>query len=168
MLHRLVTYFKPSTLNRQFHLATLKQIKSIEKIDDKKSNTLIIEGKYIQEDDKNLLRYDSNNNNNVCSFCKLEKLGIYVQHQDVLVLRQFLKDDGTLLPRKVTNLCNKQYKKLRAIVKHAKNSGLLMNLQQSLLNGQKPKTNPELRMEDLKWNRYYDDYEVLKRTQKYL
>jgi ribosomal protein S18 len=167
MLRRLVTSIKPSAPNRSFHLATLNQIKSIEKIEDKKSNALIIEGKYLQENDKNLFKYDDSAETIECPLSKLEKMGIYVQHYDVLILRQFLKEDGTLLPRKVTNLCFKQYKKLRVLVKHAKNAGLLMNLQPNLLNGQKPSMNPELRMEDLKWNRHYDDYEVLKRTQKY-
>lgn len=169
MLCRLVNSFKVSSLvNRSFHLANLNQIKSIEKIEDKKTNTLIIEGNYIQENDKNHLKFDTHGHDTVCSFCKLEKMGIYVQHQDVLVLKQFLKEDGTLLPRKVTQLCYKQYKKLRVIVKHAKIAGLLMNLQPSLLSSQKPNTNPELRMDDLKWNRHYKDYEVLKQKMKYL
>jgi len=155
---------------RPFYLQAASLAKTIEKNVDKKNNAIVIEGKYLDdtnESDKNSFKYEQDSHS-ACALCKLEKMNIYVQHTDVLILRQFLKDDGTLLPLKATQLCKNQYKKLRVIARQAHRAGLLMNLQPPYLNGEKRTMDPHKRPEDLKWNRYYDDYEILKRANKYL
>jgi small subunit ribosomal protein S18 len=157
-------------LARSFYLQAASLAKTIEKSEDKKNNVTIIEGKYLDdasESDKSSFKYE-HDSHSACALCKLEKMDIYVQHTDVLILRQFLKDDGTLLPIKVTQLCKKQYDKLRVIARQAHRAGLLMNLQPPYLNGEKRTMDPHKRPEDLKWNRYYDDYEILKKTNKFL
>jgi hypothetical protein len=69
---------------------------------------------------------------------------------------------------KVTGLCRRQNIKLMGLVKLAKISGLIMNLQPKLIDGSESDTNPRNRYQHLKWNTYFDDYEKMKRTKKYI
>ncbi len=74
------------------HLSSFNQLKKIEKTQDPKTNTTIIEGKYIETDKSKVINFNSNTSEPLrpCAFCELEKRNIYVQHTDVLILRQFL------------------------------------------------------------------------------
>ena len=173
---------------RPFHFCLVDRIKKIEKTINKEKNLVTIEGKYLEESDfgkEQILPFNNNlklqltsenksssaeheDISRPCSFCELEKKDIYVQYTDVLILRQFLTDDGNVLPRKVTGLCFRQHKKLLAITKHAKIAGLILNLQPKLIDGTEADANPRNRFQFLKWNTYFDDYEKLKRTKKYI
>lgn len=170
MLKLIRKAISAKNLIRSYHISTINNIKSISIVEDESKKSITIEGKYLTEselENKNLLKFPDDHETR-CSFCKLEKHGIYVQYTDVLVLRQFLREDGTVLPKKITGLCKRQQTKLYVLVKHANNAGLILNLQQPLLNGQKPNIDPEKRREHLKWNNSYDTYEELRRKYKYL
>jgi ribosomal protein S18 len=105
-----------------FHVCTANNIKKIEKTINKEKNLITIEGKYLNENelDKGLkmpltsnvslelvTKENANSDQEVdhqirpCAFCELEKKNIYVQYSDVLILRQFMTEDGVILPRKV-------------------------------------------------------------------
>ena len=170
-LIRAVVLSKNQLQRRAFHLTAQKKIKEIVINENKDKNEIIIEGKYLDEVEltkTEILRFPEDDHKTKCAFCKLEKQGVYVQYTDTLVLRQFLREDGTILPKKVTGLCKKQQSKLHTIVKHAKAAGLLMNLQPPLLNGSLPSLDQEKRNEHLKWNNAYENYEKLRRTKKYI
>jgi ribosomal protein S18 len=175
------------TSRRSISVTARAQLKQIERIEDKSKKTITIQGKYLNSEQvfgnkvlnlsheaKTPTQAVSNparkppTNIGPCSWCELEKRGIYVQYTDILVLRQFLKEDGSPLPRKVTGLCRKQNIKLRVLTKHAMQSGLILNLQPKLLDGSEPDTNPRNRPAHLKWNSYFDKYEIMRRTHKYL
>ena len=170
---------------RSFHVCLVNGLKKIEKKLDKDKNTITIEGKYLDETSPAtsafsnvVMKFDEATSENVdhahrhstrpCSLCELEKRGIYVQYKDVLILRQFLTDDGTVLPTKVTGLCYRQQKKVLVMTKHAKIAGLILNLQPKLLDGSEPDTDQRRRFEHLKWNTYFEDYEMMIRKNKYL
>jgi len=177
---------------RSFSLTSLNSLKRIEKKEDTKTKTITIEGKYLESEQvfgNKVLNLDTeidlskekksnylnekfgcveNEYAKPCCLCELEKKDIFVQYNDVLVLRQFLTDDGNVLSRKITNLCKKQHRKVKVLAKQAQQAGLIMNLQPNLLNGSKPSVDPLSRSEHLKWNTYFDDYEILVRTKKFL
>ncbi len=179
-------------LERTLYPTNINQLKRIEKTIDEKKKTITFEGKYINDESKSkslisLLAnesnqfeisptsqlnkiYDTGDDSQVkpCSFCLLEKQNIYVQYTDIPVLRQFLKDDGSVLHRKITGLCKRQQRKLLVLVKQAKNSGLLLSLQPKLIDGSDVPVEPSKRKAHLKFNSYYDSYEIMKRTNKYL
>lgn len=161
-----------SNPKRLIQTTLVNNLKKIEKTEDKSSKTITIEGKVLNEDNKKMLKFtdhlDTKHTLKPCAFCELEKKDIYVQYTDVLVLRQFLTDDGHVLSRKITGLCKKQHRKLQVIVKHAKIAGLLLNLQPKLIDGTSCPTDPRARYQHLKWNTYFDDYETMARTNKYL
>jgi ribosomal protein S18 len=177
---------------RLFSLTPFKSLKRIDKKEDPKTKTITIEGKYLESEQvfgNKVLKLDTERDNDQqtksnslnekfgcvendytkpCCLCELEKKQIFVQYNDVLVLRQFLTDDGNVLSRKITNLCRKQHRKVKVLAKQAQQAGLIMNLQPNLLNGSKPSIDPHSRSEHLKWNTYFDDYEKLVRTKKFL
>jgi ribosomal protein S18 len=179
-------------LERSIYQTNINQLKRIEKTIDEAKKTITIEGKFINDETKNkslpsLLshqsnqhvisttsqlkqKYDSGDNDRVeaCPFCLLEKQNIYVQYTDIPVLRQFLKDDGSVLHRKITGLCKRQQRKLLVLVKQAKHAGLLLSLQPKLIDGSEAPVEPSKRKQHLKFNSYYDSYEIMKRTNKYL
>lgn len=93
------TALKPASSSRLIHLTPSINLKKIEKTEDKASKTTIVEGKYLDSDklfSSKLVRFSDSNvsadnaNSRPCAFCELEKRNIYVQHTDVLILRQFL------------------------------------------------------------------------------
>ena len=167
------------TQYRSITLSAASSLKKIEKTEDKSKNEIIIEGKYIDTVDqfgKKIFDFSTMASDSIhshpdlrpCALCELEKRDIFVQYTDILVLRQFLQEDGFPLPRKVTGLCKKQQKKLIVLLKHARAAGLTLTYQPNLLDGSKASSDPRKRPEHLKWNAYFDTYEKMKKTQKYL
>lgn len=162
---------------RQITLSGALNLKRIEKTEDKNTNTITIEGKYLDPNKEfrakvlNLTGENHEDSNPVlkpCAFCELEKRDIKVQYTDVLVIRQFLTENGQVLPRKVTGLCKKQQRKLIVMTKQAKHAGLILNLQPALLDETRPSIDHTSRTKHLRWNTYFDDYETMKRTKKFL
>lgn len=159
---------------RLISFTTPHLLKKIERTESADKKQVTIEGKYIDSSATfgnkvlNLSDDHAHQTTRPCSWCLLENKGIRVQYTDVLVIRQFVKEDGELLPRKVTGLCNRQHKKLNVLVKQAKRAGLILELQPRLLDGSQPNADPHRRPEHLKYNAYFDKYEVMKRTNKYL
>lgn len=56
----------------------------------------------------------------VCPQCDL---GLDIKHTDVLILSQYLRSDGCMLPRRVTGLCAKQQKRIGTMVTMAQKAG---------------------------------------------
>jgi small subunit ribosomal protein S18 len=157
--------------NRPIHISAINQIKEILVNEDKSKKLITIEGHYLDSEqltNTKVLKFAEDDQKTTCSFCKLEKQDIFVQYTDTLVIRQFLREDGTVLPKKITGLCKKQHKKLHVLVKQANMAGLILNLQPPLLNGTRPSVVQENRFQHLKWNNAFDDYEILKKEKKYL
>lgn len=157
------------------HTSSLLSLKKIEITQDEKTKTITIEGKPLDSEKifgSRALKLDDSNDSTAnvrpCPFCLLEKRGIFVQYSDVLVLRQFLTQDGFILPMSVTGLCKKQHRKLVVLTKLAKQAGLILNLQPKLIDGTMPETDIRKRKAHLKWNTYFEDYEQMIRKTKYV
>ncbi|KAM3930729.1 large ribosomal subunit protein mL66 [Leptodactylus fuscus] len=86
-----------------------------------------------------------------CPICRWNLKHKY-DYTDVLVLSQFLRSDGGMLPRKVTGLCNEEHKKVEACVKMAHRAGLLPNHRPKLQEGQKPKAKFHLNRYLTRWS----------------
>lgn len=61
-----------------------------------------------------------NKNPSVCPVCAS---GLDIKHTDVLILSQFVRRDGCMLPRRVTGLCKKQQKRVGTLVTMAHKAG---------------------------------------------
>ncbi|XP_018305453.1 28S ribosomal protein S18a, mitochondrial [Mycetomoellerius zeteki] len=57
--------------------------------------------------------------------CPLCATGLDVKHTDVLILNQFLRSNGTMLPHRITGLCKMQQDRVSILVTMAKRAGLL-------------------------------------------
>uniref|UniRef100_A0A1I8B123 28S ribosomal protein S18a, mitochondrial n=1 Tax=Meloidogyne hapla TaxID=6305 RepID=A0A1I8B123_MELHA len=79
--------------------------------------------------------------------CALCKIPVKISYQDVLILEQFMRLDGTVLPRELTGLCFEQQQRLERCVMEAHWSGLFPD-----------RTIPEFDRSGYKrFNRHWDD-----------
>lgn len=109
-----ITYIVPITITSFFLSVT--EIQSGE--------TLNIKAEIVSSPRKDLLvkpeidyQVDSNK---ACYMCSLN---LNVKHTDVLILSQFIRNDGCMLPRRITGLCKKQQKKIGTMVQMAHKAG---------------------------------------------
>ncbi|XP_026739511.1 28S ribosomal protein S18a, mitochondrial [Trichoplusia ni] len=84
--------------------------------------------------------------------CYMCALGLDVKHTDVLILSQFVRTDGCMLPRRITGLCRRQQKKMGKLVAMAQKAGLMMNLTPANC-----KKDPTKRRDYKKFNTYFDE-----------
>ncbi|XP_063079484.1 39S ribosomal protein S18a, mitochondrial [Engraulis encrasicolus] len=71
-------------------------------------------------------------------------------YTDVLLLRQFIRSDGGMLPRRVTGLCTPEHYKIAACVRMAQRAGLLPDHKPPLPEGHVPK--PQLNRYLTRWS----------------
>lgn len=85
-------------------------------------------------------------------FCPECTLGLEVKHTDVLILSQYVRTDGCMLPRRITGLCYRQQRKMGALVTMAQKAGLMPNLAP-----ERSKKDPKKRSGWRKFNKYFDE-----------
>nr|CAI5860319.1 unnamed protein product [Callosobruchus analis] len=120
----------------------IKQIKEVQEGKD-----LVISAEIVQSERKPyLLR---NNHPTACPLCAT---GLDVKHTDVLILSQFVRSDGCMLPRRITGLCKTQQKRVSSLVAMAQKAGLMPNL-----NPWHSKKDPNKRYQWRKYNKYFDE-----------
>ncbi|KAJ8932076.1 hypothetical protein NQ314_014978 [Rhamnusium bicolor] len=121
------------------------QIKKILEISNGKE--LIIKGEILPSPREPYLL--KNTHPTVCPVCAS---GLDIKHTDVLILSQFVRSDGCMLPRRVTGLCRKQQRRMSALVTMAQKAGLMPNL-----NPDYSHKDPKKRYEWKKFNKYFDE-----------
>lgn len=85
-------------------------------------------------------------------FCPECTLGLEIKHTDVLILSQYVRADGCMLPQRVTGLCKRQQRKIGVMVTMAHKAGLLSNLKPA-----NSKRDPTKRKGYRKFNTYFDE-----------
>lgn len=85
-------------------------------------------------------------------FCPECTLGLEIKHTDVLILSQYVRTDGCMLPRRITGLCRRQQKKMGMLVTMAQKAGLMPNLAPHW-----SKKDPKKRYGWKKFNKYFDE-----------
>ncbi|KAL5292789.1 MRPS18A family protein [Megaselia abdita] len=143
---RIVNAFNRSLVPHQRTVATsavlgVKQIE-VQKQDD----TVVIQAVTSESPRQALLLKEA------CQpkFCPECSLGLDVKHTDVLILSQYVRNDGCMLPRRITGLCKRQQKKMGTLVTMAQKAGLMPNLGPS-----SSKKDPKQRFGWRKYNKYY-------------
>ncbi|XP_009080614.1 PREDICTED: 28S ribosomal protein S18a, mitochondrial, partial [Acanthisitta chloris] len=102
-------------------------------------NTTTIEGRIIEDAEAPT----PPNPSGQCPICRWNLKHKY-DYVDVLLLSQFIRSDGGMLPRRVTGLCLEEHKKIAVCVQMAHRAGLLPNHRPPLPEGhvsKKPKLN---------------------------
>ncbi|CAF1228977.1 unnamed protein product [Rotaria magnacalcarata] len=163
-LRLINTNFLLSSSKRLFHLTQPVGLKKItEKIE---GNVITYEGEYIDDNEKNVLKLSGPEE--VCIWCKLDRRSIHIQHTDVLVLRQYLRKDGTIIPPEISGLCPKQNEKLHTLIRHARMTGLISYPTVAVTKREPLLVDPTLRPEFERNNSYWEKYEVLQKRGHYL
>ncbi|XP_044302981.1 39S ribosomal protein S18a, mitochondrial [Varanus komodoensis] len=103
-------------------------------------NTTIIEGKVVEEDIPT-----PPNPSGQCPICRWNLKHKY-GYEDVLLLSQFIRSDGGMLPKRITGLCRTEHRKIAVCVQMAQRAGLLPDHRPKLPEGfvsksKKPKLN---------------------------
>ena len=129
-----------STTNPQY----LKEI-----VSTVEGSRTIVEAQYVKSPREGNVIKNELADKNVCILCALN---LNLKHTDVMILSQFIRPDGRLLPKRVSGLCGPQQRKLTMLVTMAKKAGLLPNLAPA--NSHK---DPTKRRGSKKLNRYFDD-----------
>lgn len=115
-------------------------------ITKEEGNNIVIQGQIVDSERKPFLVECETN---ACPICSAR---LNVKHTDVLILSQFVRSDGCMLPRRVTGLCNKQQRRVSSLVTMAQKAGLMPNL-----NPSNSKKDPLKRYQWKKFNKYFDE-----------
>ncbi|KAL0838616.1 hypothetical protein ABMA28_016702 [Loxostege sticticalis] len=154
--------FKNSILNTAIRsLSTSKPLNIKEIREHKEGTKLVVEAVSLPSPRKDLLvRADNidlpssncDHESSVKEPCYMCALGLDVKHTDVLILSQFVRSDGCMLPRRITGLCRRQQKKIGKMVSMAQKAGLMINLTPAWC-----KKDPKKRKDYKKFNTYFDE-----------
>ncbi|XP_015513177.1 large ribosomal subunit protein mL66 [Neodiprion pinetum] len=131
---------------RCLNLSSALRIKEIRETRDGKN--LIVEGVTIPSPRVPLL-VKNTARTGACPVCAA---GLDVKHTDVLILSQFLRSDGCMLPRRVTGLCKTQQKRIGTMVAMAQKAGLMPNIAPA-----NSRRDPKRRKDWKKFNTYFDE-----------
>ncbi|KAE8600132.1 hypothetical protein XENTR_v10013088 [Xenopus tropicalis] len=86
-----------------------------------------------------------------CPICRWNLKHKYT-YTDVLLLSQFIRSDGGMLPRRVTSLCTEEHRKVETCVKMAHRAGLLPNHRPALPEGHVPQPKFQLNRYLTRWS----------------
>uniref|UniRef100_A0A1B6KVX7 Large ribosomal subunit protein mL66 n=1 Tax=Graphocephala atropunctata TaxID=36148 RepID=A0A1B6KVX7_9HEMI len=131
---------------RNFFLSETNHVKTI--LEKQEGKTLVIEG-VVSPSSREKLLVKTEPEAKACPLCRLN---LDVKHTDVLILSQFVRQDGCMLPKRITGLCSVQQKRVSYMVTMAHKAGLMGKLKP-------PKANidPTKRDQWKKFNTYFDE-----------
>lgn len=112
---------------------------------------LTIEGKGVPNTQKGLV---ADTEKGACPLCALD---LDIKYTDILIISQFLRKDGRLLPRRDTGLCAKQQNRMSRLVHMAHNAGLLSSLRPPMRGGRQRRPDKESNFSFRGLNRYFTE-----------
>ncbi|XP_041763671.1 28S ribosomal protein S18a, mitochondrial [Anopheles merus] len=139
---------------RNFSLSSVNQLKEIKEVTA--NDTLVIKGEYVPSPRQDTLipqLLEARQKGE--RFCPQCTLGLDIKHTDVLILSQYVRSDGCMLPRRITGLCKRQQRRMGALVTMAQKAGLMPNL-----NPATSKRDPKQRYQWKKYNKYFDEQTI--------
>uniref|UniRef100_A0A182P709 Large ribosomal subunit protein mL66 n=1 Tax=Anopheles epiroticus TaxID=199890 RepID=A0A182P709_9DIPT len=143
-----------SNIVRNFSLSSTHRLKEIKEVTA--NDTLVIKGEYVPSPRQDtLLPQLVEARTKGERFCPQCTLGLEIKHTDVLILSQYVRSDGCMLPRRVTGLCKRQQRRMSALVTMAQKAGLMPNL-----NPATSKRDPKQRYQWKKYNKYFDEQTI--------
>ncbi|KAK4884013.1 hypothetical protein RN001_000284 [Aquatica leii] len=134
----------PNIFLRTISFSSKLQLKEV--FETREGNSLVIKGVHAESGREPFLL------KNVSEACPVCSSGLDIKHTDVLILSQFVRSDGCMLPRRITGLCTKQQKRMSTLVTMAQKAGLMPNL-----NPPNSKNDPKKRGGWKKYHKYFDE-----------
>jgi small subunit ribosomal protein S18 len=117
-----LSYFN-ATNQRSLSCTSINKYKEIRQTETDKSIT--IEGVHVESPRKEHLIKFEDQKGVKCTTCSLCRFGIPIKHTDVLILNQFVTSYGKVIPKKITNICQEQHKRIEYLVIMAQKAGLM-------------------------------------------
>lgn len=117
-------------------------------VEKKEGNTTTIEGEILD-------RPPAPEPPNPTAKCPIYRWNLQHKYNytDVLLLRQFIRSDGGMLPRRITGVCYEEHRKIAVCVQMAHRAGLLPDHKPKLPEGHVPKKNkPKLNRYLTRWS----------------
>ncbi|XP_056646728.1 39S ribosomal protein S18a, mitochondrial [Diorhabda sublineata] len=130
---------------KKFSIFPSRRLKEIQEVQNGKE--VVISARYIPSGREQYLL--KNQHPNACAVCAS---GLDIKHTDVLILSQFVRSDGCMLPKRITGLCSRSQKRIATLVAMAQKSGLMPNLTPSNCN-----KDPKKRYKWKSCNKYFDE-----------
>ncbi|XP_063300204.1 large ribosomal subunit protein mL66 [Pelobates fuscus] len=118
-----------------------------ELVEEKSGKVTVLEGRII-EDKEGQTPPNPTGGCPICRWSLKHKYG----YTDVLLLSQFIRSDGGMLPRRLTGLCTEEHRKVEECVKMAHRAGLLPNHRPKLPEGVIPKPKFQLNRYLTRWS----------------
>lgn len=121
------------------------------------NNVTQIEGAVVESDRKGKV-LDIDNSRDLCPLCP-QKIRIPVRYTDVLIISQFIRENGEVLPQHVTGLCLKAHLRLLRVVRQAQYAGLIP--EPEICDDNESRDLKALYHTGYKWRKFkifYDDY----------
>ncbi|XP_063707652.1 large ribosomal subunit protein mL66 [Culicoides brevitarsis] len=148
---------KSKEITRNLSLTSSNRVKEI--VEKKEKGVIKVEGiTKAAPRDHLLVKEVRECKENGTQFCPKCTLGLDVKHTDVLILSQYVRSDGCMLPRRITGLCRKQQVRMSCLVSMAQKAGLMPNL-----NPAYSKKDPLQRFGHKKFNKYFDENTIRQR-----
>uniref|UniRef100_A0A9L0R3M5 Large ribosomal subunit protein mL66 n=1 Tax=Equus caballus TaxID=9796 RepID=A0A9L0R3M5_HORSE len=119
-----------------------------EVVEIQEGKTTIIEGRITETPQESPLPPNPSGQCPICRWNLKHKYG----YEDVLLLSQFIRPHGGMLPRRITGLCQEEHRKIEECVKMAHRAGLLPNHRPRLPEGFIPKSKPQLNRYLTRWS----------------
>lgn len=138
---------------RNFSCTSANAVREVKRFEE--GDKIVVEGVYAEEP-KNPTLPKKEGCDEACPICPL-RLGVEVKYTDVLILSQFLRSDGGLLPRYATGVCPKGQRRLGTLVNYAQKAGLMPELRPDLPGG-RDETKLKSSYKWRKNNIYYGEY----------
>uniref|UniRef100_A0A9L0R1G0 Large ribosomal subunit protein mL66 n=1 Tax=Equus caballus TaxID=9796 RepID=A0A9L0R1G0_HORSE len=117
-------------------------------VEIQEGKTTIIEGRITETPQESPLPPNPSGQCPICRWNLKHKYG----YEDVLLLSQFIRPHGGMLPRRITGLCQEEHRKIEECVKMAHRAGLLPNHRPRLPEGFIPKSKPQLNRYLTRWS----------------
>jgi len=115
-------------------------------------NKTVIQAKYITSPREGKVVPNALAEKKVCPLCTLD---LNLKYTDVLILSQFVRPDGRIVPRRITGVCKAQQTELTFLITMAKKAGLMPNLAP-----QNSHCDPQLRRGNKKLRRHFDEMSI--------
>uniref|UniRef100_A0A915ICP1 28S ribosomal protein S18a, mitochondrial n=1 Tax=Romanomermis culicivorax TaxID=13658 RepID=A0A915ICP1_ROMCU len=131
--------FAASMIKRNFKTSSTLCLKQIQEVVNGK--TIEVRGVNVKSDREEKLIEHSHFGES-CVLCRLD---LKIKYSDVLILEQFMRPDGSVLPREVTGLCVEQQEKVENCILQAHWSGLFPDKKPADYNAA---------VEESEWRRY--------------
>lgn len=165
-------------MHKLYHNTNLPDKSALAVKVEQNADTLLISGQIVDSARKPYLvkELTAEPTANQKKFCPKCTLGLDIKHTDVLILSQYVRSDGCMLPQRITGLCRVQQKRIGTLVTMAQKAGkcstdMLPSLPRELSSGfwyafaglmanlapANSKRDPTKRYAWKKYNKYYDE-----------